>query len=586
MSTRQQNRLVNSGVWAPSVPVTESKDVQSQPAPAELDAIDGPLLAAAPAPILCFQRSGAILNVNPAARQLLGISPTQKQCGHVAAHLPAIQSWLGPHLQTPTASEMEARRQNGSVLTVMVSLVQVPAPQGTYYAAFLQDLSERKAAERRLLASNEWLMSSQQELSEKSEELYLLLDRSVELQVAAEAASKVRQEILTATSHELRTPIAAILGFADLLVEEAQQDNLREFACIVQKNGRELLKTINEILDLASIETGQLQPLIGTFKPCTVVEDALQTLRAKATRRGVRLHFKAAADVPETFVSDQRKFRQILLNIVSNAIKFTRDGDAYVELFYDVLVSPPRLRVEVIDSGVGMSESQLQRLFEPFTHAEDASAARVPGAGLGLAISRRLCRLLGGDISVESQPGRGSTFSFWIPAPKAAPATRLFTTAHAAPAADESEARPPVGLLGRRILIVDDNRDNVHYLHHILAKAGAIVEIAADGQMALDTLQALTARGLSLDCLLLDLQMPVMDGFTAAREFRARDYTGPIIAVTAADSGTAIDRCRVAGCDDYVTKPVDRRPLLNLIEQHLTRCQSPTSESDQTLMWD
>ncbi|MGD8451834.1 MAG: PAS domain S-box protein [Phycisphaerae bacterium] len=399
----------------------------------------------------------------------------------------------------------------------------------------------------------------------------------------AEAASRAKSEFLANMSHEIRTPMTAILGFTDILLDGYQATGNATAAQLdaartIRRNGEYLLELINSILDLSKIEAGKFAV---ESVPCAVdqlIAEVTALMHVRADSTGVQLHVRSEGPVPQTIQTDPTRLRQILINILGNAFKFTELGS--VTLI--VRLGPDRTTIEfdIVDTGIGMTQAQTATLFEPFTQADTSAARRFSGTGLGLAISRRLAQLLGGDvILVETQRGRGSRFRATV-ATGSLTGVPMITDGFlgAAPArpnvapADESS---PLPLGGLRILLAEDGPDNQRLIAHLLCRAGAEVVVVDNGQLALEAALAARERGAPFDVLFMDMQMPVMDGYTATRGLRDQGYDGLIVALTAHAMTQDRQKCLDAGCNDYVTKPVKRRDLTSVVRQHLP-ARSPT----------
>jgi two-component system, chemotaxis family, CheB/CheR fusion protein len=380
-----------------------------------------------------------------------------------------------------------------------------------------------------------------------------------EAKQAAEEASLAKSDFLANMSHEIRTPLTAILGYGELLSAHiTDPDNL---ACLeaIRRNGKHLVEIINDILDLSKIEAGMLRTELVRIAPGAVLRDVADSLRVRAAEKALTLDLVHDGLLPATIESDPTRLRQVLLNLLSNAIKFTERGG--VQVTARLLPERRLLEVAVIDSGIGISREQQAALFAPFTQADGSITRRYGGTGLGLAISKRLVELLGGTIAVTSAEGQGSTFTFTVatgPLEDVPLASEL-----ASPALP---TRPPLSrLTGRHILIVDDRRDMRYLIQTYLEEAGATAQSASDGAAAVEMVREARARSAPFDAIVLDMQMPVMDGFQAAPLLRAAGHTGRIVALTANAMKGDQERCLAAGCDEYMAKPVDRLRLLYVL---------------------
>jgi PAS domain S-box-containing protein len=388
---------------------------------------------------------------------------------------------------------------------------------------------------------------------------------------AAEAADRAKGEFLGHVSHEIRTPLTAILGFTEVLLEDervrALPGDLLDGLRTIRQSGSHLLTLINDILDLTKIEAGRLRIERGPCPPARIAEDVAASLRPRAEAKGLTLAVETAPGVPATVRTDVVRLRQILINLLSNGIKFTREGGICLRIDLDHGPGPEAtLQFAVIDTGVGMSEAEVARLFEPFYTSDDRST-RESGAGLGLGISRRLAEMLGGRIDVRSRLGEGTTFTLTLPVGATA-AEEPTPPGDGVLTGPESASPPPVTPLGGRILLAEDNDSIRRYVALRLQQTGAVVADAREGREAVAL--ALSARdaGRPFDWILMDVQMPVLDGYEATRELRGRDYRGPIIALTAyATEENREDSLRF-GCDDHVSKPVDWGRLVEVLTAH------------------
>jgi PAS domain S-box-containing protein len=472
-------------------------------------------------------------------------------------------------------TEEQLPRENNRVVEVHTIPFQDAAGQWLV-AEFNVDITDRKRVEAELMATNQQL----QEANGRANEMALLADQ----------ANTAKSEFLANMSHEIRTPMTAILGFAEMLRTEgdpakAPKQRLEAIETI-QRNGDYLLRLINDILDLSKIEAGKLDAEFTTCSPGQVLDEVVELMRVRADAKGLPLHLEYDGELPEAIRCDPLRLRQILINLVGNAIRFTETGS--VRIVARLLRFAARsnlLQVDVIDTGIGLTAQQAIRLFRPFSQADSSTTRKFGGTGLGLTISKRLAEILGGDITFESDSGKGSTFSVTVETGNLDGVRMLARPAKAmAPAVPESAAgntAPAVRIAGR-IMLAEDGIDNQRLVGFILKKAGAEVFVADNGQIALDEALAARDRGVPFDLILMDMQMPVMDGYEATRTLRAVGYTGVIIALTAHAMAGDEAKCREAGCDAYLTKPIDRTVFLPTVAKWLARGdhQSDTVMSD------
>ncbi|HPF37469.1 MAG TPA: ATP-binding protein [Phycisphaerae bacterium] len=395
------------------------------------------------------------------------------------------------------------------------------------------------------------------------EELARQTDIATDLARKAESANVAKSAFLTNMSHELRTPLTAMLGFVDVLADNLVRRENIETIDTIRRNGRQLLTIIEDILDLSQIESGDISIRRQAVAPVTLISDCLSFHRQSATQRGLSLDAHFDDNTPATVCTDARRLRQVLLNIVGNAIKFTKQGGVTVTTRLERNDSP-RLIIDVRDTGIGMTRQQIAGLFHPFSQADESLTRAYGGTGMGLLLSKRVAEALGGDVEiVESTPGAGSLVRVSIGADPHDAAMDHDETA--APPTGSPPDSPAPDIRGLRILLTEDGVDNQRLIAHMLRRCGAEVSICDNGQQGLDAALAGRDCGAPFDVILMDMQMPVMDGYEAARQLRRRDYKGPIIALTAHAMTDDRRKCLEAGCDDYATKPISRSQLMMTI---------------------
>jgi PAS domain S-box-containing protein len=411
--------------------------------------------------------------------------------------------------------------------------------------ALFRDISDRKRAEQQMLEAKQ----------------------------AAEAANRAKSAFLANMSHEIRTPMTAILGFSDILLSNPSPEEAVESAQIIKHNGEHLLQIINDILDLSKIEAGKFDVEPNVCSPRRIVTDVLSLMKVRADAKGLSLTVERVGHIPDYIQTDTIRLRQILVNLVGNAIKFTEVGGVKVVIRSDAAShDKSNLVFDIIDTGIGMSEKQVALLFQPFSQVDTSANRRFSGTGLGLAISKRLAQILGGNITVTSALGKGSTFSLTM-AIDPFGGTRPIDHA-----TDDVKPRPQMtgsaSILDCRILLAEDGLDNQRLITHVLRKAGANVTLAGDGQAAVDIALEAHQAGNAFDAIVMDMQMPIMDGYEATRTLRNAGYAKPIIALTANAMIEDRRKCLDAGCNDYLIKPIDRALLLQVVARHATEPSS------------
>jgi PAS domain S-box-containing protein len=423
-------------------------------------------------------------------------------------------------------------------------------------------------------------MGISRDISEKRRAEQALLQRTRELEQAserAEAATQAKSAFLAHMSHEIRTPMTAILGFAEaLLDEDMPAAETRSAAQTIHRNAEYLLNILNDVLDLSKIEAGKLMIERRRCAVRAMVRDVLELMQDRAMGKGLRVSVEYDGAVPEAIATDATRLRQVLVNLLGNAIKFTEIGTIRLILRLNESAPEPLLEFDVIDDGIGMTPEAARIVFDPFVQADTSLTRRFGGTGLGLSISKRLAQAMGGDVViVESRPGKGSRFRASVATGSLVNVPRRSAFEIESPHdASSATCEDAVRLDGRHVLLVEDGPDNQRLIAYLLRRSGAHVTVVNNGQEARDAVRA--ARGSNgsahaepFDLVLMDMQMPVMDGYEATRCLRRDGYRSPIIALTAQAMVGDRERCIAAGCDDYLTKPVERAQLLLVIDSHL-----------------
>ncbi|MBK7875096.1 MAG: response regulator [Planctomycetes bacterium] len=430
----------------------------------------------------------------------------------------------------------------------------------------------RDSLEARVRRRTAQLSNRNDRLANEIRERRAAEEQLVSARRAAEAASRSKSDFLANMSHEIRTPMTSILGYAERLGdEELREPEKQEAIETIQRNGQYLLQLINDILDLSKIEAGKLALELISCSPAQIILDVQGAMELRAQSKGITLEFEFPERLPQRIVTDPIRLKQVLINLVGNAIKFTDGGTVTVCVRYEPAKAESKhgglLAFTVSDTGIGMSAEQMQRLFRPFTQADSSTSRRFGGTGLGLSICKTLVECMGGELTVESEPGRGSRFSFGISTGPIASTDWIDALEiDQLRLGREAERMRESGVkLSARVLLAEDGEDNQRLLVHFLHKAGAEVEVVGDGQKAVERALAAQAAGEAFDVVVMDMQMPRLDGYGATSRLRAAGYRRPIVALTANAMAHDRQRCLDAGCDDFCTKPVDKYRFLSIV---------------------
>ncbi len=393
----------------------------------------------------------------------------------------------------------------------------------------------------------------------------------VEARRIAESANKAKSEFLANMSHEIRTPMTAILGFAENMEDpELSEREKLESVRTIRQNGEHLLAIINDILDLSKIEAGKMSVDRVNCHPSRVIAEVASLVQTQVAAKQLLFTMEYATPIPETIKSDPMRLRQILLNLVGNAVKFTDAGEVCIVAAFVNRYDASFLRFDVSDTGRGMTGKQASHIFAEFSQADASTSREFGGTGLGLTISKRLAKLLGGDVElIQTKFNEGSVFRATV---ATGPVNGVKMLTAATPDGSDRPAGPVStahnDLQGCRILLAEDNYTNQILIVGILEKAGAMVKAVKDGWLAFDAATAARDEGATFDVILMDMQMPVMDGYESTRLLREKGYTRPIIALTANTMDSDRDRCLTIGCDDFVPKPINRALLIEIIRAH------------------
>ncbi|MEM7475722.1 MAG: ATP-binding protein, partial [Planctomycetota bacterium] len=436
----------------------------------------------------------------------------------------------------------------------------------------LEALNE--SLEQRVQDRTDAVVQRSRELEETANALRETQSKLEKAKVVAERASESKSDFLACMSHEIRTPMSAVLGFTEILqTRDIEPETQTLYLRRIQSNGEHLLALINDVLDFSKIEADRLQV---EQLPCNALEltiDAVAALESRAAEKSIELQVAAESLIPETIHTDPTRLRQIVMNLVGNAIKFTEKGGVEVALSFLNSAEDPQLVIQVKDTGIGISKKQIDKIFDPFTQADASTTRQFGGTGLGLSICKRLSEALGGGIEIESVPELGSKFTVTIATGKLDESTRYIGSMEESSTTTPRVPQAEISLAGKKILVADDVSANREIIEYLLSSAGADVQLVENGQQALEA-----ANQQSLDLIVLDMQMPVKDGYSTARELRATGCSKPIVAMTANNLQGDREKCIQAGCDDYLTKPIDFDLLLNTADRLCNSASQATAK--------
>ncbi len=526
--------------------------------------------------IIIFDQDAKIISFNRGAEQLFGYGEEDVRGTSLTRLLSCPEDHPGSIVSYLRDKYSE---QNREALQAPVMGIRKDGSQMPLHIAYSETASHGEFGRSGAGSSERICLCSVRDLTEHVTSRQALADQVIQLERANEELhrlSQIKTEFLTNMSHEIRTPMTAILGLTEnLLEDDLSEDERKHFVQTILQNGEHLLGILNDILDLSKIEADKIEIEEIECSPFDIVEDVRQLLEFKAREKELEISTEYPQRIPERIRTDPTRLRQILVNLVGNAIKFTEKGTVLILATYDDGrdaenggATEPMIYFSVIDSGIGMTPEQVQKLFRPFTQADASTTRKYGGTGLGLTICKRLSVLLGGDIDVYSKPDRGSVFRVGVRTGNI-PGV-LFRDSPPKTSSPDGERLidSSGGQIGSRILVAEDNSVNQKLVTRILEKLGATVTLAENGQAAVDLALEALERDEPFDLIFMDLQMPVLDGYEATAKLRENGYDRPIIALTAHAMVTEKERCFEAGCDDFATKPFKRAVLFEMVRKY------------------
>lgn len=414
-------------------------------------------------------------------------------------------------------------------------------------------------------------VKSQDEIGRLAEAFNHMVEDLVIAHKEAEQASNIKSAFLANMSHEIRTPMTAILGFAEIMRQRNNDPETIRQLDTITKNGEYLLELINDILDVSKIEADKLEVEEIECSLVELIEDVKTLMELRALDKGLNLKIKIDGKIPRFIQSDPIRLRQILINLLSNAIKFTKHGSVQLVIrTVEIDSQTSRLEFDVIDTGIGMTEEQISRLFQPFAQADSSTTRKYGGTGLGLTICKRLTNMMGGEIKVSSEYGAGTTFTVTMKIGKVSNQEFIehdFLELEALHQSDNTNAKSDEVKLNYNILLAEDGHDNQKLIRFLLEKEGAKVTLAENGKIAVQLALEAIEKDNPFDVILMDMQMPELDGYAATKLLRSKGFSYPIIALTAHTMGGAREECIAAGCNNYATKPIKRDLFFKAIQK-------------------
>ena len=518
--------------------------------------------------IISLDENFTILSYNYACKEIFGYKPEEVLAHSIKKLIPQLEDTDESELfeklnivSKGVGQEIECINKKGKHFTAEFSMSTAHKGDHKIYVVVIRDISERKSNEKRTELAFAKLLDAKKEVEKAREE--------------AVTSSKSKSEFLANMSHEIRTPMTAILGYIDLLKENenVKFTEAMEQIEIIEKNGDHLLTILNDILDLSKIEAGKLELEFAPFCLHELTENIKNLLNAKVKEKNLKFKVDIKYPVPASVTADLTRIRQILLNLLGNSIKFTQKGEVALTVHWHNDSS--ELTFEVEDSGIGMTEEQCQKVFNSFEQADTSITRNFGGTGLGLAITKRLTEMMQGKVTVESEYGKGSKFTVRI---KVKEASRKLL--ESPPAVKTLVDFKKTGSLEGHVLLVDDNMTNLTLIGKILKKMNLQVECCMNGEEATKLL--LSGKN-DFDLVLMDVQMPVMDGLTAVRILKQNNYDKPVIALTANNMKGDKEKCLDAGYDDFASKPVKRKELFEMLQTHLSAGAKNEDTADSTL---
>ncbi|MHC4098621.1 MAG: ATP-binding protein [Planctomycetota bacterium] len=449
---------------------------------------------------------------------------------------------------------------DGDLRILNTTVTAVPASDGNGYDVLFvaEDITERKRSE-------ETSIRARKEVEEANCKLEQALDHANILTRKAKVANNAKSEFLANMSHEIRTPMNGIVGMLTLALNKEREEKIREYLTIAKTCADNLLNLINDILDISKVEAGKLAIEIIDCNVDEMLSVINSSMRPSALEKGISFDIILKTEVPEQIKTDPTRLNQCLVNLIGNSVKFTETGGVTVELSLEEMGGKPFVRFDVVDTGIGIPVDQQKSIFDKFMQADSSTTRKHGGTGLGLAITKQLTELLGGDLTLTSEPGKGSTFSVIIPANIDIASATMISNEKWCRKEQKVEPSDEINKTAGKILVVEDDFANQQVILGMLEETNLQAEVANNG---IEAVNKVTSG--SYDLIFMDIQMPNMNGYDATKIIREKGYTLPIIALTAYAMKGDEEKCLNAGCDAYLPKPVDAEKLFETLGKFLS----------------
>ncbi len=507
-----------------------------------------------------------ILDLNKTTEQMIGL-PREEIIGKVC-HEFICPSQKGQCPITDLNQEIDcAQRQlidaKGERIDVLKSVKKIELLSRTVLLESFTDISRQKQTEGELLEAKGLLEDAWSETEQVNRQLELSVEKANLLAQEASLANVAKSEFLANMSHEIRTPINAIMGFGELLAQEELTGDQTEYVDIINTSTKTLLNLINDILDFSKIEAGHLELEKICCSLADIIEPVVTIMKPQAEKKGLSFEYFAGEDLPESLCVDPTRVKQCLMNLISNAVKFTEEGKVTVRCEHKLpgCGKQPAIGFVVKDSGIGIDLKKQSQIFEPFSQADSSTTRKFGGTGLGLSITKNLTEMMGGTLTLRSEPGKGCEFTLIVPYQNGVSHTNGLMSSDRAK--NQGDSRNYETLRGR-ILLAEDNPSNQMLIRKLVEKTGCELTVVGDGKQAVDAV-----KECSFDLILMDMQMPVMNGYQASKSLRNQKVERPIIALTANAMTGDRDECMKAGCTDYLAKPINHQRFFVILEKYL-----------------